>query len=63
MASQLSSLTYVKTADGTNLFNEGTISRVEFLVDPFSEQEDASSDSRLTYVDEAWNKFTRRPML
>ena len=62
ISSQLGNLEYVKTADGTELFNEGTLARVEFLLDPLG-QEDESGDSRLGYVDDAWAKFDRQPIL
>lgn len=60
LSTQISNLTYLKTADGNFLFQEDTIARVEFLIDPLG-QEDSSSQSRIGYVEESWRKFARRP--
>ena len=62
LSTQLNNLSYLKTADGTNLFTEDSISRVEFLLNPLS-HERSSKDSRLKHVDEAWEKFDRHPFL
>ena len=62
LSTQLNDLSHLKTADGTNLFTEGTISRVEFLINPLSHEE-TSNDGRLKHVDEAWEKFVRRPFI
>lgn len=62
LASQMDNLSRIKTADGTELFNEGTLARVEFLIDPFG-QEDDSSEGRLGYVDETLSKFESKPFL
>ncbi len=59
---QINNLTYIKTADGTTLFNEGTLARVNFLLDPLG-QEDDSKNSRLVHVEEAWAKFNKKPFL
>ena len=62
LSTQLNNLSHLKTADGTKLFTEGTISRVEFLLNPLS-HEDTSNDGRLKHVDEAWQKFARHPFI
>ena len=62
LSTQLNNLSHLKTADGTNLFTEDSISRVEFLLNPLS-QEDNSKDGRLSHVNEAWEKFVRHPFL
>ncbi len=62
LSNQVNNLTYLKTADGTDLFTKGTISRVEFLLDPLGHEE-SKSDGRLSHVDEAWKKFARSPFL
>lgn len=62
LSSQLNNLSYLKNADGTDLFREDTLARIEFIVDPFG-QEDASGDSRLTYAEDAFRKFSRKPFL
>ena len=60
LTSQLNNLAYLKAADGTPLFNDDTLARVEFLVDPFSEKQDTS---RLSLVDDAWRSFAEQPFL
>lgn len=62
VSSQLNNLVYLTTDDGESLFNEGTLARVEFLIDPLGQQ-DSSSSSRLSYVDESWLKFANKPFL
>ena len=60
LSTQLNNLSHLKTADGTKLFTEDSISRVEFFLNPLS-HEDTSNDGRLKHVDEAWKKFARHP--
>ena len=62
LSTQLNNLSYLKNADGIDLFTEDSISRVEFLLNPFG-QEDNSSSSRLKHVDESWEKFVRHPFI
>ncbi|MGB5636566.1 MAG: O-antigen ligase family protein, partial [Waterburya sp.] len=62
LSTQINNLKYIKTADGTKLFTENTITRVEFLIDPFG-QKDKSSDTRLDILDESWQRFTRQPFI
>lgn len=62
LSSQLNNLSNMKTADGTELFNEGTLERVEFLTNPFG-QKDQSTEGRLGHVHEAWVKFNRQPFI
>jgi O-antigen ligase len=63
LSSQLSNLANIKTADGTELFNDGTLGRVEFLINPFGQQEDDSTDGRMHHVEEAWAKFNKQPFV
>ncbi|WP_144054251.1 O-antigen ligase [Pleurocapsa sp. PCC 7319] len=62
LSSQLNNLIYMKNADGIDLFSPGTIARIEFLTNPLG-QEDDSSGSRISHVDEAWQKFARKPFV
>ena len=62
LSSQIDNLAYLKTADGTTLFQEDTLARVEFLIDPFA-QSDSSKASRLSHVDDAWEKFANSPFI
>lgn len=62
LSTQLSNLKYIKTADGTTLFKEDTLARVEFLIDPFA-QKDNSQASRLHHVEDAWKKFEASPFI
>lgn len=60
LTSQLNNLDNFKAADGTPLFNDDTLARVEFLVDPFSEEQDTS---RLLLVEDAWRSFSEQPFV
>lgn len=62
LSTQLNNLSHLKTADGTELFNEDSISRVEFLLNPLG-HEDTSEDGRLSHVDDAWKKFAKSPFI
>ncbi|MEM8677196.1 MAG: O-antigen ligase family protein [Cyanobacteria bacterium P01_G01_bin.67] len=62
LVANLNNLQYLKTADGTNLFQKDTLARVEFLVDPFA-QKDSSQASRLSFVNDAWKKFAESPFI
>lgn len=62
LSTQIQNLSYLKTADGDDLFTEGTIARVDFLFNPFG-QEDDSQSARLGHVDEAWKKFYQSPLV
>jgi O-antigen ligase len=63
LSSQLNNLAQMKTADGTELFSEDSLERVEFLINPFGGQEDESTDGRLGHVKEAWAKFNKQPFI
>ena len=58
LLSNANNLAYVENADGTALFNEDTLTRIEFLTDPLSDNQDTS---RLDIADESWQKFTTSP--
>jgi O-antigen ligase len=63
LSSQLNNLSNMKTADGTELLNEDSLERVEFLINPFGGQEDESTDGRLGHVKEALAKFNKQPFI
>ncbi|MEL6927022.1 MAG: O-antigen ligase family protein [Cyanobacteria bacterium J06600_6] len=60
LSSQLKNLAYIKNADGDNLFQQDTLERVEFLINPFA-QKDSSQKSRISHIEKAWKKFAERP--
>ncbi|GAB4529535.1 MAG: hypothetical protein Tsb0014_11490 [Pleurocapsa sp.] len=60
LITQINNLDKLKAADGTPLFNDDTLTRVEFLVDPFSEDQDTS---RISLVEDAWQSFAEQPFL
>lgn len=62
LSTQLNNLQYLKSADGTNLFEKDTLARVEFLIDPFA-QKDNSQASRLHHLEDAWQKFENSPFI
>ena len=62
LSTQLNNLQYIKTADGTNLFQKDTLARVEFIIDPFG-QRDTSQASRISFVQDTWQKFARSPFI
>lgn len=62
LVNQFHNLSYLKTSDGTDLFTEDTISRVEFLLDPMGHNR-SLNDSRLSHVDQAWKKFVSSPFI
>lgn len=62
LSTQLNSLQYLKSGDGTSLFQEDTLARVEFLINPFGQKDDSQA-ARLSYVDEAKQKFADHPFL
>lgn len=62
LSNQLNNLGNIKTADGTYLFNEGSIARVEFLLNPLGQQ-DSSQAGRLNHVEKSWKKFSRQPFV
>jgi O-antigen ligase len=62
LSSQLSNLANMKTADGTELFNEDSLERVEFLLNPFGQKDDSSA-SRKGHVEEALDKFNQSPFI
>lgn len=59
VGSQFNNLSRLQTADGSPLFNQDTLSRVELLVDPFSEKQDTS---RVSLVEDAWQSFAEQPV-
>ncbi|MGL4883773.1 MAG: O-antigen ligase family protein, partial [Waterburya sp.] len=63
LSSQLNNLAHIKTADGTELLNEGTMERLDFFINPFGGQEDESTDGRMHHVEEAWTKFNKHPFV
>ena len=62
LSTQINNLAYLKTADGTVLFQEDTLARVEFLLDPFAQKDDSKA-SRLSHVEDAWKKFADSPFI
>lgn len=60
LSSQLNNLSNIKSADGTALFNDDSLERVEFLINPLGQKDDSSA-SRKGHVEEAWHKFTMKP--
>lgn len=60
LSTQLNNLQYLKTADGTALFQKDTLARVEFLIDPFAQKDDSQA-SRLHHIEDAWKKFQKSP--
>lgn len=61
LSTQLNNLAYLKAADGTTLFQKDTLARVEFLINPFA-QKDSSQASRLSHIEDAWDKFAENPV-
>ena len=62
LSTQLNNLKYLKNADGTALFKEDTLARVEFLIDPFAQKDDSQA-SRLHHIEDAWKKFEASPFI
>jgi O-antigen ligase len=60
---QLGNLSYIKTADGSDMFNEDTINRIEFLTNPFNQKKENFDDSRILILKEAEKKFFSKPIL
>ena len=60
LSTQLGNLQYLKTADGTALFQKDTLARVEFLINPFGQKDDSQA-SRLSFVNDSWKKFEQSP--
>ena len=67
ISTQIDNLAYIKTPSGAELFNEGTIERIEFLTDPFADDETQieaeESDSRILLIEIGWQKFIRSPWI
>ncbi|MGL6337563.1 MAG: O-antigen ligase family protein [Waterburya sp.] len=63
VSTQLKNLSYIKSADGSELFSDGTITRIEFLLNPFNQDEEDFDDSRILLAKEAEKKFTNKPIL
>jgi O-antigen ligase len=63
VSTQVSKLSYIKNADGSEMFTDDTIRRVEFLLNPLHQDEEDFDDSRLLLVDKAWAKFASKPFL
>ena len=62
LSTQVGNLSYMKTADGTDMFTDDTIRRIEFLLNPFNQSEQDFDDSRLNLADEARAKFMEKPI-
>ncbi len=62
LSTQLNNLKHLENADGTKLFTDNSLARIEFLIDPL-DQEDNSKNGRLSHVNEAWEKFVRHPFI
>lgn len=62
LSTQLNNLAYLETADGTKLFKKDTLARVEFIIDPFGQQ-DTSQASRISFVQDTWRKFEQSPFI
>ncbi len=60
LLSQINNLSNLKAADGTPLFNDDTLTRVEFILDPLSEKQDTS---RVSLAKDAWQSFAEQPFL
>ena len=64
ISSQIGNLAYITAPNGEPLFNEGTIERVKFLVNPLAEGEgieEKEDDSRVVLVQMGWEKFSNSP--
>lgn len=60
LLSQINNLSDFKAADGTPLFNDDTLTRVEFILDPLSEKQDTS---RVSLAKDAWQSFSKQPFI
>lgn len=64
ISTQIDNLSYIKTPSGADLFNEGTIERVKFLVNPFKDGsviDRGGEDSRILLIEAGWQKFSNSP--
>ena len=67
ISTQIDNLAYIKTPSGAELFNEGTIERIEFLTNPLGDDEtqieEGESDSRILLLEVGWQKFVKSPWI
>ena len=62
LSTQINNLKYLKGSDGKELFQQDTLARVEFLIDPLAQKDDSKA-SREDHVKVAWKKFVRHPFI
>ncbi|MEO1672917.1 MAG: O-antigen ligase family protein, partial [Cyanobacteria bacterium J06631_2] len=62
LSTQLRNLAYLQNAEGGKLLRDDTLARIEFILDPTAQRDDSKA-SRLTHLEDAWQKFANRPFV
>lgn len=63
LGSQLNNLSSIEKPDGSPLLNEEMQSRIEWILDPFSDSSYERDTSRSELAADAWQKFAEKPFL
>lgn len=62
LSTQLRNLAYLQNAQGDKLLRDDTLARIEFILDPTAQRDDSKA-SRITHLEDAWQKFANRPFV